>query len=243
MAVPLTLADRVVGLFVLAHGQPGYYKPHHAELVMAIATQAAAAIENARLYDQTDQRANELATLLDVSHSLSSTLELKPLVELILDQLKAVADYTSSSILMLDGDDVVQLSFRWPGISADEAPEQRIPLDVWAPIWEVIRRREPVIIADVRGDSPSAHVYQQAVVSVQTSLVCGSDCFITKDRAIGNHPLRTRDFHTPDMRWTAMSVWRSRTRLAESSGDTRELATLLEVSHAVARRWSRRRCT
>jgi PAS domain S-box-containing protein len=57
MAVPLALKDRLLGMITVSHEQPGYYHQHHAQLVQAIANQAAVAIENARLYGQAQQLA------------------------------------------------------------------------------------------------------------------------------------------------------------------------------------------
>ena len=57
MGVPLALKDQVIGIIGLGHPEPGFYTPRHAELVGAIATHAAAAIENARLYGQVHQLA------------------------------------------------------------------------------------------------------------------------------------------------------------------------------------------
>ncbi len=52
MAVPLTVKDQVVGLLTLKHDMPNYYRAEQADLVLAFANQAAAAIENTRLYEQ-----------------------------------------------------------------------------------------------------------------------------------------------------------------------------------------------
>jgi signal transduction histidine kinase len=59
MAVPMLLKQKVVGLVSLSSSRPGYFTMHHAALTMAIAQQAAVAIENARLYE----RAQEAAAL------------------------------------------------------------------------------------------------------------------------------------------------------------------------------------
>jgi GAF domain-containing protein len=160
MAVPLTIADRVIGLFVLAHAQPGYYTPHHTALVMAIGAQAAAAIENARLYDQTDQRARELATLLDVSRAVASTLELRPLLDLILEQLKTVVDYRGATLGTIEGDDLFIAASR--AVTPERASDRgmRFPLRRFGPIWEAISRGEPAIITDVHGDEPAAVEYR-----------------------------------------------------------------------------------
>lgn len=59
MAVPLILRDQVSGMLVLTSSQKQAFTERHATLALAIANQAAIAIENARLYAQ----AQELAAL------------------------------------------------------------------------------------------------------------------------------------------------------------------------------------
>lgn len=59
MVVPLITRDQAIGLLTLAHRQPHYYTQRHVNLIQALATQAAIALENARLYGQ----AQELAAL------------------------------------------------------------------------------------------------------------------------------------------------------------------------------------
>ena len=50
MAVPLMLRDQVIGMLVLTSKEENAFTSHHATLALAIANQAAIAIENARLY-------------------------------------------------------------------------------------------------------------------------------------------------------------------------------------------------
>ncbi|MGD2158460.1 MAG: GAF domain-containing sensor histidine kinase, partial [Anaerolineales bacterium] len=59
MGVPMLIKERVIGLIVFHHENQNYYTPHHSDLALASAHQAAVAIENARLYEQ----AQQLATL------------------------------------------------------------------------------------------------------------------------------------------------------------------------------------
>ena len=59
MGVPLVTKNQVIGLFRLDHLEPGHFGPHHARLAMAMADQAAVAVENARLYG----RAHQVATI------------------------------------------------------------------------------------------------------------------------------------------------------------------------------------
>jgi PAS domain S-box-containing protein len=50
MVVPLVANKRVIGLLSFNHQHPGYYTGRHADLALAVANHAAAAIENAYLY-------------------------------------------------------------------------------------------------------------------------------------------------------------------------------------------------
>ncbi len=59
MGVPLLVQERLLGIVTLNHSEPGYYTPRHARLALAVAHQAAIALENALLYE----RAQALAVL------------------------------------------------------------------------------------------------------------------------------------------------------------------------------------
>lgn len=52
LAVPLALKDRIIGMLTISQGVPDAYTWRDAKLVMGIASQAAVAIENARLYER-----------------------------------------------------------------------------------------------------------------------------------------------------------------------------------------------
>jgi signal transduction histidine kinase len=69
MGVPLLHKERVLGTIGFGHPEPGYYTPRHARLALAVATHAAAAIENARLYAQAQQ-----AAVLEERHRLARDL-------------------------------------------------------------------------------------------------------------------------------------------------------------------------
>ncbi len=63
MGVPLVVQGRAVGMLNLGKRQPGFYIRRHATLAMAFAHQAAIAIENARLFEQTRASQARLQTL------------------------------------------------------------------------------------------------------------------------------------------------------------------------------------
>ena len=57
VGAPLLIKDNVVGFLLLDSETPGFFTPLHAERLQAFASQAALAIENARLYEETQQLA------------------------------------------------------------------------------------------------------------------------------------------------------------------------------------------
>ena len=60
VAVPLTLGEKIIGVFSVQSYRPEAYTPEQIHLFETIATQATIAIENARHYNEAKQRAREL---------------------------------------------------------------------------------------------------------------------------------------------------------------------------------------
>jgi PAS domain S-box-containing protein len=87
LGVPMLVGDRLIGMIALDSRQPGFYTEEHARLARTFAAQAAIAIENARLFDQTLADAKELeavfnaiADLIFVLDSDSVILEANPAI-------------------------------------------------------------------------------------------------------------------------------------------------------------------
>jgi PAS domain S-box-containing protein len=139
-------------------GTPFMYKgkPHSLTVVRDITEQVQA---YELLEKRVEERTHELSTLLEVSHDVASTIELKPLLVLVLDQLKRVVDYTGSSFSILEGEDLVQVENRGPA-PLDQVLQLHFPVKTMGIIWETLSRREPVIIPDVRDDSLLAQAFR-----------------------------------------------------------------------------------
>jgi signal transduction histidine kinase/CheY-like chemotaxis protein len=70
LGVPLLFGDRLIGMIALDKREPGFYSEEHARLAMAFATQAAIAMENARIFAAEEQRAVALAHALEKQREL-----------------------------------------------------------------------------------------------------------------------------------------------------------------------------
>jgi signal transduction histidine kinase len=76
VGVPLLLEDSPVGVLVGVSRQRREFTTEEVALVQALATSAAVAIRNARLYEETQVRLRHTETLVSVSQAIGGTLEL-----------------------------------------------------------------------------------------------------------------------------------------------------------------------
>jgi PAS domain S-box-containing protein len=142
-------------------GTPFTYKgkPH----MLGIVRDVTELVQAQQLLEQrVEERTRELSTLLEVSHNVASTIELKPLLDLILDQLKVVVDYTGSAIAILEDEDLVLLGTRGPE-TEEHLVRRRFPLTHMGLIWEKLCSGEAVLIDNVRNDTSLAQAYREAV--------------------------------------------------------------------------------
>ncbi len=84
---PLRIRDQVVGFFNLDSAEQGFFTTAHAERLMAFAAQAAVAVENARLYEETRHRLQDQSLLYEAGQAISSTLEFNQVLETMSQQL------------------------------------------------------------------------------------------------------------------------------------------------------------
>jgi signal transduction histidine kinase len=109
---------------------------------------------------QVEERTRELRALLRISNDVASTLELEPLLALVIEQVKTIADYDRCSIFTLEGDRFVRLDSGSPtGVGISNLSFEIATIE---PISSRILRRQAVIIADVWSDTEEALAHQRA---------------------------------------------------------------------------------
>jgi PAS domain S-box-containing protein len=105
LAAPLMAGQRLVGVITLATADPTRkFGPDDLHLLYLFGQQAAIAIENARLFSETERRVAELATLTDIGKALSSTLRVDQLLRLIHEQTRRAMHADDMLILLYDGE-------------------------------------------------------------------------------------------------------------------------------------------
>lgn len=150
LGVPLIVRDRVIGMFAIDHDQACFYTDDDARLVSAFASQAAIAIENARLFEEQERRLGEIETVHKVSTALRSAEKLDEALPILLDQLMHLLNANGASLEMMDpssGETVTELAYgAWAHVTGLRTPAG------WGISSHVIATGEPYVSSDVATD-------------------------------------------------------------------------------------------
>jgi PAS domain S-box-containing protein len=103
MGVPMLHGKEVIGAIALQdYSTYNVYSQHDLELLQAFSNQASIAFQNANLFQETQQRADELAALNRIVSSSGQTLELNQLLDVLLHQILDVLGFSSGLISLYD---------------------------------------------------------------------------------------------------------------------------------------------
>ena len=145
MGVPLNAGAESIGaLSVGSRDGATAYTRGQLELLQAIADQTAGAIVKARLLEETQQRAHQLSTLNEITRQLTSTLELGPLLQNILENAVGILNCEAGSLFLVD-EQTKELVFKVTvGPVAANLIGQRLPAGTGI-VGRAVQTRGPVI--------------------------------------------------------------------------------------------------
>jgi PAS domain S-box-containing protein len=123
--------------------------------------------EDSLLQQRVEERTREQATLLEISRTLASALELQP--GLILDQLQVIIDYTHAGLFKLDGSTLIAMAVRGPQ-TLELAMPFNIHLHSLEALTLLLNERHSTRIADVQSSDPPAQ-YLRALLADQASIL------------------------------------------------------------------------
>jgi GAF domain-containing protein/DNA-binding NarL/FixJ family response regulator/anti-sigma regulatory factor (Ser/Thr protein kinase) len=158
LGVPLLLDDQPVGILTVATREPQAFVREDVALVEALATSAAVAIRNARLWQQTQQRLRDTETLLAVSQAAGSVLDVAEIARRTLREMVHAlgADLGGAWRRSEDGRHLVPTAgYHVPADLVEKVMSTPLALD--APlVAEVARAGRPLFLADSQQDPRGA---------------------------------------------------------------------------------------
>jgi putative nucleotidyltransferase with HDIG domain len=172
LCVPLTVSDRLIGVMeAINRTDGGPFTESDALLLSTIANQSAILIDHARLFKELQEKVSELTTLIEVSSLVNSTLDLNPLLNLVMELSTKVMKAEASSLLLLD-ESGKELVFKiTQGEKGEIIREVRIPVGKGIAGW-VAQRREPINVPDVSVDSRFYRGIDEATGFITKSVLC-----------------------------------------------------------------------
>ncbi len=159
LGVPMILGQEVLGLIsVQSVVAPRLYGQRQADLLQAIAGQAAIAIQNSRLYEQEQYRRRVADTLSEMARIAGASLDFENVTQNLLNQLPKLLTFHTASIQFVDEQgnrtQAGGMSLHEERKSDLEHPEGHFlrPVDEDPLIREIVRKKKPVIIPDTHND-------------------------------------------------------------------------------------------
>ena len=162
LGLPLIASGEVTGVIALEKSEANFYTPDHVQVATTFAGQAAVALENAHLYEESlknvaelDQRSRVLGMLNRLSTELSRSLDVGRILEFAVQELHQALggpEGTCSAVtaILFDGDGRASLAAETPSL------ETGLPLPLAeAPLFERLRQTMGVFNSEDASQEPA----------------------------------------------------------------------------------------
>ncbi len=144
VAIPVVVGGSLIGVFLAETREPHPFTPEEVRPLRALADQAATAIENIRLLEETQRRISELATLNSISQVLTAELEPGALLSQVGDKIVQTFGAPIGNIALYNRETNL-IEFLYSVENGQRVPVVRLPLGEGVSSV-VIRTRQPVLI-------------------------------------------------------------------------------------------------
>jgi two-component system NtrC family sensor kinase len=196
LSVPLRVAGEIIGVITAFSTTPGLFSDRHQAMLEAFADQAGIAIQNARLFEESQRRARETQALLEAGRAVNQSLEVEETIRVILTEAREVLGVESCGLMTLDPATGELCSVA--SLDLDPASVARIRIRVGQGITgTAVQERRPVQSPDVFRDPRAQYPQLHASGALRSMLAAP---LIVGDQAIGALTVLRRDVHrfTPE---------------------------------------------
>jgi GAF domain-containing protein/CheY-like chemotaxis protein len=152
LAAPLMAGNRPLGVMTSGRG-PGAppFTDEDLSTLTDFATQAAVALEHARLFDEATRSAARYQALFEVSGVVSSTLEIDRVLDLVVDRCQALLGVAGLGVARLDRASGLLVYERGRGLTPEFLTSLRVKMGEGT-TGRAVEQREPVWTADILND-------------------------------------------------------------------------------------------
>src|SRR5690606_13626077 len=149
IAAPMTRGDRMLGIICAQSYRSDAYTEADLELLVAVADQAAVALQNARDAAETERRRREAERLEEIGRALTSSLELSEVLERIVTTTLELVEAEGAAVWLLCGERLVEVALSRGPASLEPGTRLTVSDELYSRVAE---RRETVVLPHVRED-------------------------------------------------------------------------------------------
>ena len=183
MGVPLRWRERVRGILYLVHRPHGLrFNEDNVRLMEFFATQSAIALEKSQLLQEARARANQLATLMDVSAAISATLDLDVALQRVMDRAVQILNAEAGSLLLMDryGKELTFEVVLGPSGADLQGVKTKVGTGI---VGTVAQSGQPLIVNNVRTDPRFNIAFDEATEFHTRDILCVP--MITREQVVG----------------------------------------------------------
>jgi signal transduction histidine kinase/DNA-binding response OmpR family regulator/PAS domain-containing protein len=151
IALPLITRGEIVGALDVQSNQPRAFTDEDVQMLASLADMAATAIDNAKLFELAEQRAEEMTFLFNVTTAAAASPDLDVSLKQAVDTLCETMHVASASVYLPDESGQYMLKGAEVGTTSPESHLTRLSIDRGVIGW-VTRHNEAVIIDDISQD-------------------------------------------------------------------------------------------
>ena len=191
LGVPIVYKNRAIGVMNIQHQVPCPELQDVIEFIAAIAKQVGGMIENARLYNETKQKAVQFESLVKISETIVSEKYLDEILDLIVVVTAEMLNSKICSIMLLDAKGEKLVIKATQALSEEYTKKPHVDV-AHSLSGEVIKSEKPRAVLDVREEEKYMFrdlACQQGLTSMLLVPM------IVKDRAIGVVNVYTKTIH------------------------------------------------
>ena len=161
---PLVSQNNTFGALVVCTDRLDFFDDERVELLHAYAHQAAAALQNAHLYEAAERRLSKIQALRSIDMAISGSLDLRVTLNVLLDQVVSQLDIDAASVLLLNPHSHLLEYAAGRGFGNRAIVERSLHLGEGYP-GQAALQREPIVVADLARDGlgcPRASLLREA---------------------------------------------------------------------------------
>ena len=150
--IPLIFQERPLGVCSLIGSRWQQFSQEDGTLFASIGRQVSVALENSRLYTETQRKAQEFEALYQVSRTMASTLDLQNILTRISETVSSLLDAQAMSLMLLGPDGRTLSTVAGVNLFEDEGRLGGRERPGSNPSLVAVREKQPVAVADLNTD-------------------------------------------------------------------------------------------